>query len=76
MRAKLDTKEGRAIYAKRKCMAEPAIGQLKVVNRLVQFLLRGILGVKLEFKWGAIAHNLMKMVRKVLSGEAQPVPAA
>jgi hypothetical protein len=54
----------------------PQIGQLKVVNRLVQFLLRGILGAKLEVKWGAIAHNLMKLVRKVLTGEARLVPAA
>jgi transposase len=76
MRQKLATKEGRAIYAKRKCMVEPAIGQLKIVNRLVQFLLRGVLGAKLEFKWGAIAHNLMKLVRKVLAGEAQLVPAS
>jgi transposase len=76
MRAKLVTEEGRAIYAKRKCLVEPTIGQLKTVNRLVQFLLRSILGAKLEVKWGAIAHNLMKMVRKVLTGEARLVPAA
>lgn len=76
MRQKLTTEEGRAIYAKRKCTVEPTIGQLKIVNRLVQFLLRGIMGAKLEFKWGAIAHNLMKLVRKVLAGEAQLVPAA
>lgn len=76
MRQKLATKEGRAVYAKRKCTVEPAIGQLKIVNRLVQFLLRGLSGVRLEFKWGAIAHNLMKIVRKVLAGEAQLVLAA
>ena len=76
MRQKLAAQEGRAIYAKRKCLVEPTIGQPKIVNRLVQFLLRGIRGVKLEFKWGAIAHNLMKMVRKVLAGAAQLVPAA
>jgi len=76
MRQKLATKEGRAIYAKRKCTVEPTIGQLKIVNRLVQFLLRGLLGAKLEFKWSAIAHNLMKIVRKVLAGNVQLVPAA
>jgi transposase len=76
MRQKLTTEAGRAIYAKRKCTVEPTIGQLKIVNRLVQFLLRGIMGAKLEFKWGAIAHNLMKLVRKVSAGEAQLVPAA
>jgi len=76
MRQKLSTGEGRAIYAKRKCTVEPTIGQLKTVNRLVQFLLRGLLGAKLEFKWGAIAHNLMKIVRKVLAGEVQLIPVA
>jgi len=73
MRQKLVSEEGRAIYAKRKCLVEPAIGQLKVVGRLVQFLLRGILGAKIEFKWGAIAHNLLKLTRKVLAGEAELV---
>jgi hypothetical protein len=76
IRAKLVTEEGRAIFAKRKCLVEPTIGQLKVVNRLVQFLLRGILGARLEFKWGAIAHNLIKLVRKVLTGEERLVTAA
>jgi len=75
MRQKLATEEGRAIYAKRKCLVEPAIGQLKVVNRLVQFLLRGILGAKLEFKWAAMAHNLLKLVRKVMAGEVRLAPA-
>jgi hypothetical protein len=71
MRRKLVREEGRAIYGKRKCLVEPTIGQLKIVNRLVQFLLRGLLGVKIEFKWAAIAHNLMKLTRKVLAGEAE-----
>ena len=75
MRQKVASEEGRAIYAKRKCLVEPAIGQLKIVNRLVQFLLRGILGVRIEFKWAAIAHNLLKMVRRVLAGAAEPAPA-
>jgi hypothetical protein len=32
--------------------------------------------VGLAFKWGAIAHNLIKLVRKILAGEARLVPAA
>ena len=44
MRQKLDTEEGKAVYGKRKCLVEPVIGQLKVVGRLVQFLLRGARG--------------------------------
>lgn len=75
MRQKLAAEEGRAIYAKRKCLVEPVIGQLKTVVRLVQFLLRGILGARIEFKWAAMAHNLLKMVRKVLAGEVKLAPA-
>jgi hypothetical protein len=31
--------------------------------------------VKIEFKWAAIAHNLMKLTRKALAGEAKPALA-
>ena len=73
MRQKLDTEEGKAVYGKRKCLVEPVIGQLKVVGRLVQFLLRGLTGANLEFKWSAIAHNLLKLTRRVLAGGHEPV---
>ena len=71
MKQKLDTEEGKAVYGKRKWLVEPTIGQLKVVGRLVQFLLRGLKGANLEFKWSAIAHNLLKLTRRVLVGDIE-----
>ena len=72
MKQKLDTEEGKAVYGKRKWLVEPTIGQLKVVGRLVQFLLRGLKGANLEFKWSAIAHNLLKLTRRVQAGDVEP----
>ena len=76
MREKLNTVAGKETYGKRKCLVEPVNGQLKVVGRLVQFLLRGLLGVRLEVKWSAIAHNLLKLTRRVGEGKIKLAWAA
>ena len=62
MRAKLVTEQGRMLYGKRKCIVEPVIGQIKTRCGFSQFLLRGIQKVRIEWKIGAIAHNLLKIV--------------
>jgi len=69
MRQKLKTAAGKLVYGKRKCITEPVIGQLKVVGRFVQFLLRGIMGVRIEWKWATLAHNLLKIARRVMMGD-------
>jgi transposase len=46
MRQKLKNPEGQAIYKKRKSIAEPVIGQIRVVGGFIQFLLRGVIGSK------------------------------
>ena len=69
MRQKLRTAEGRKIYRLRKTMVEPTIGQLKIVGGFVRFLLSGLTGAKIEWKWATIAHNLLKITRKIVSGE-------
>jgi len=69
MREKIKSKEGKKIYAKRKCTIEPVFGQIRVIERFVQFLLRGLKKVRIEWKWAAIAHNMLKIIRKVESGE-------
>lgn len=74
MRQKLKTEAGRALYKKRKAIVEPVIGQIKTVGGFIQFLLRGLLGAKIEWKWATIAHNLLKITRKVLSGERKLIP--
>ncbi len=69
MRKKLNTEEGRKIYGKRKILAEPVFGQIKVVGGLTQFLLRGVEKVRTEWKIGATAHNLLKIIRRALEGK-------
>lgn len=65
MRTKLVTEQGKSLYGKRKCIVEPVIGQIKTRGGFSQFLLRGIQKVSIEWKIGAIAHNLLKIVGKV-----------
>lgn len=69
MRQKLKSDRGKKIYSKRKTMVEPVIGQIKTVGNFIRFMLRGLLGAKIEWKWATIAHNLLKITRKVVNGE-------
>ncbi|MDH5186397.1 MAG: transposase [candidate division WOR-3 bacterium] len=71
MRQKLKTAAGKSVYVKRKCITEPVIRQLKVVGRFIQFLLRGIMGVRIEWKWVTLAHNLLKIARRVMMGNVK-----
>ena len=61
MRLKLDSKLGKAIYAKRKHIVEPVFGHIKSVLGFTGFSLRGLKKVNAEFKIVAIAHNLKKI---------------
>jgi len=69
MLQKLKTDKGRKLYRKRKTMVEPVIGQIKTSGNFIRFMLRGLQGAKIEWKWATIAHNLLKITRKVVSGE-------
>ncbi len=66
MRHLLLTKEGRALYAKRKCTVEPVIGIIKAILGFRQFSLRGLENVKGELNLVAMAWNLKRMF--VLAG--------
>jgi transposase len=61
MRHALKTKEGRRIYAQRKCTVEPVIGIIKSVLGFRQFLLRGLENVKGELDLVALAWNMKRM---------------
>lgn len=63
MRFKLRTEDGRAEYDKRKITAEPVIGQLKTVQGMRQFLLRGLESVQGEWLIGCTTHNILKLYR-------------
>ncbi|HXX58021.1 MAG TPA: IS1182 family transposase [Thermodesulfovibrionales bacterium] len=71
MRAKLITERGRTLYGKRKCIVEPVIGQIKTRGGFSQFLLRGIQKARIEWKIGAIAHNLLKVAGAVAKRERE-----
>lgn len=63
MRMRLDTKEGRQKYGKRKYMVEPIFGDMKYNRKMREFLLRGKLKAKAEFLIMCIAHNLKKIAK-------------
>lgn len=63
MRRKLQTKRGRAEYDKRKITVEPVCGQLKTVQGMRQFHLRGLVMVRGEWLLACTSHNLLKLFR-------------
>jgi transposase len=65
MRAKLRTKEGRAIFALRRQTVEPVFGRMKENLGLNRFRLRGLSGARIEFSLACIAHNLLKASKAV-----------
>ena len=63
MRAKLQSPEGKAIYARRKAITESVFGLIKQARGFRQFLLRGQGKVAGEFTLVALTHNLLKLWR-------------
>jgi len=63
MNRKLQTKAGAAVYAARKTMVEPVIGQIKEARGFRRFLLRGFQNVQAEWALVCTAHNILKLYR-------------
>jgi transposase len=63
MTRKLQTKVGAAIYATRKAIVEPVIGQIKQARGFRQFLLRGVENVRCEWALVCTTHNVLKFYR-------------
>lgn len=61
MKHRLQTKEGKAIYAERKSTVEPVFGVIKHVMGFRQFLLRGFEQAKGEWNLMCIAYNLKRL---------------
>jgi len=61
MRHRLQTQEGKAVYAKRKATVETVFGIVKEVQGFRQFLLRGLDAVKGEWSLVCIGWNLKRM---------------
>jgi transposase/signal recognition particle subunit SEC65 len=63
MTRKLLTIKGRRLYAKRKCIAEPPIGQIKQVQGFRQFSLRTYAKARAEWFLVTATHNLRKLFK-------------
>ena len=63
MKYRLQTKEGKEIYALRKSMIEPLFGIIKHVIGFRQFMLRGFEEAKGEWNLMCIAYNLKRLHR-------------
>ena len=61
MKLRLKTKEGKAIYAKRKSTIEPVFGIIKNVMQFRSFLLRGLEAVTGEWTLVVMAFNIKRM---------------
>ena len=63
MTRKLHTKAGGRVYAARKAIVEPVIGQIKQARGFRQFLLRGFEKVQGEWSLVCTTHNILKLYR-------------
>jgi transposase len=63
MTRKVQTQAGAAVYAARKAIVEPVIGQIKQARGFRQFLLRGLAKVQGEWSLVCTTHNILKMYR-------------
>src|SRR6266852_499793 len=70
MRAKLQTTEGRRIYARRRATVEGPFGTLKVGRHMAQFRLRGLVKVGIEFALGVLGYNLTRLHQELDAGSA------
>lgn len=61
MKHRLQTRQGRAIYGRRKCTVEPVFGIIKAVLGFRQFHLRGLEAVTGEWTLVTLAWNLKRM---------------
>jgi chemotaxis protein histidine kinase CheA len=63
MAAKVQTPEGKALYARRKVIVEPVFGQIKEARGFRRFLLRGLQKIRGEWRLVCLTHNLLKLWR-------------
>jgi transposase len=63
MAVKVQSPEGRALYARRKVIVEPVFGQIKEARGFRRFLLRGLAKIRGEWCLVCLTHNLLKVWR-------------
>ena len=62
MRVKLDSEDGKKIYQVRMSTVEPLHGDMQKNRGFIQFVLRGLEKVNIEYNLMAIAHNIRKII--------------
>ncbi len=67
MRDKLQTRDGKAVYARRKSIVEPALGQIKGARGFRRFSLRSFFKVRAEGTLVCLTHNLLKLYQSKLA---------
>jgi hypothetical protein len=75
MRAKLESPDGHAKYARRKATVEPVIGQIRT-RGFQHFSMRGLLKARCEWLLVAATHNLLKLWRSLHRARPQALQAA
>ncbi len=63
MARKLRTKQGRAVYARRKAIVEPVFGQIDTVQDGRRLLVRGKPAARAQWRLECAIHNLLKLHR-------------
>ena len=63
MYARLETKEGHAVYARRKATVEPVFGQIRAARGFRSMSFRGLFKNRCEWLFVATTHNLLKLWR-------------
>jgi len=61
MKAKIDTEQGKRIYARRLGIVEPVFANICVLKRMNRFTLRTKLKVDVQWRWFALVHNIGKI---------------
>ena len=61
MKEKLQSEEGKALYAKRNHTVETAFGIIKAVMGFREFMLRGLEKVRGEWCLGCLSYNLKRL---------------
>lgn len=61
MQARIRTKEGQEIYARRKTTVEPVFGIIKRVMGFRQFLMRGLENIRIEWDLVTLSYNVSRM---------------
>jgi transposase len=76
MRARLETPEGRAAYARRKATVEPVFGQIRAARGFRQMSFRGLFKNRCEWMLVCLTHNLLKLFRARMAAGAPMIGAA